>query len=442
MGTGKEEKGDAVVATTPTGRGRRSVWIALLAIVALLVAAGCGRDDNGNGGGGDGELTSGPGFDGETITVGVITPRTGPAQVIGDPLTNGNRVWFEHYNEQEGGIAGEYPIELEVVDSRYQPQTAVQQYNRIKGDVAMLAQLLGTPVTTAVLPQLRSDNIVASPASLDSLWVREQQLAPLGGPYQIQAINAMDFWLREEGSQDGRVCTMIQDDVYGEAGQEGVEFAAREMGFEIAQTVRFAVGDEDFTAQIGQLSRADCDVVFLVALPTEAGAIFGTAAQAEFAPRWIGQSPMWVDELLESPLADYLQQRLWVMAEGPQWGDRDVQGMADMLDRVEQYAPDQEPDFYFTFGYNQGRLVTEILERAVENGDLSRDGIVQAMNDLGTVSFDDLAGDYEYGPVDERTPPSESSIFTVDPEAPFGLSAAEVNFSSDSAQAFEFEGGE
>jgi ABC-type branched-subunit amino acid transport system substrate-binding protein len=422
-----------------TNRGRgRPAWplIALLALVGALVVAGCGRDDDDDEGGG--ELASGPGFDGETITLGVITPETGPVEVIGAPLTNGNQVWFDALNDQ-GGVAGRYPVELEVVDSRYSAPTAVQQYNRIKDDVVMLTQLLGTPITTAVLPQLRSDNIVASPASLDSLWVREQQLAPLGAPYQIQAINGINYWLEEEGSEQARVCAMIQDDVYGEAGLAGVEFAAEELGLEVAEVARFAAGDEEFTAQIGQLSNGDCDMVFLTALPTEAGAILGTAAQAEFAPRWIGQSPMWVDELLDSPLRPYLEQTMWVVAEGPEWGDESVPGMVEMVERVEQYSPDQEPDFYFTFGYNQGRVVTEILEQAVENGDLSREGIVAAMNELGTVSFDGIGGDYEYGPPEERTPPAQNTILEVNARAPFGLAALATNYSSDAAEAFEFE---
>lgn len=418
-------------------RSRSPAWRPLIAVLAILaaalLAAGCNGDE-------EGDLGATAGFDGETITVGVNSALTGPLAVIGQPLTAGNEVWFDHVNAQ-GGIAGEYPVEIDRADSRYDAATGVQQYNRQKDDVVMFAQLLGTPVTTAVLPQLEADEYVASPASLDSLWVREQNLAPLGGPYQIQAINAMDYYLRTEGEPNSVVCSLAQDDVYGAAGLEGVEFAARQMGFEVAATPSFRAGDQDFTAQIGELRKAGCEAVFLTATPTDAGNILGTAAEAGFAPRWIGPSPIWVDELLDSPLAEYLEQRLWVMAEGPEWGDRSVRGMADMLDRIEEYKPEQEPDFYFAYGYNQGRLVTEILEAAVEEEDLSPEGIIEAMNGLGTVSFDGLSGDYEYGPPEQREPPRESSVFQADSEAPFGLRALEANFASEAAEAFEFEEG-
>lgn len=425
-------------------RKRMALTAALTLVLAILLAA-CGDDDSGDSGdsgsdAGSGELSNVPGFDGETIKVGVITPLTGPVEVIGAPLTNGNQVWVDYYNEEMGGIAGQYPIELEIADSQYVPQTAVQQYNRMKDDVVMLGQLLGTPITTAVLPQLAGDNIVASPASLDSLWVREGQLAPLGGPYQVQAINGISHYVDSIGSADDVVCSMHSEDEYGQAGNAGLEFAAEELGFEIASTQTFLAGDEDFTAQIGELAGAECDVVWFTGLPTEAGTIFGTAAQAEFAPVWMANSPMWVDELLDSPLKDYLEATTYIVSEGPQWGDDSVQGMADMLDRIEEYSPKQDPDFYFTFGYNEMRLVTEILEAAVANGDLSRDGIKAAMEGLGTVSFDGLSGDYEYGPADERTPPRTSSVFKVKSGEPFGLEAAEVNFASDAAEAFSFDG--
>ena len=113
--------------------------------------------------------------------------------------------------------------------------------------------------------------------------------------------------------------------------------------------------------------------------------------------------------------------------------------MKDMVARVKQYKPDQDPDYYFAFGYNQARAVTALLEKAVELGDLSHDGILKASEELGTVSFDGLAGDYEYGPADQRNPPRNSTIFEVDPKKPFGLGKLKYEFESDAASKFEFK---
>ncbi len=419
----------------------------LAAMFALaLLAAACGNGDDGD----DttqatpspdatpGEPEPVPGFDGTTIRVGVVTPLSGPAAIIGLPLTAGNRVWFEHVNAQ-GGIAGRYRIEMVEADNQYIADETITQYNRIKSDVVMFAQILGTPPTQAVLPLLRQDNIVASPASLDADWVREQNLLPIGGPYQIQMINGADYYLRTEGSTDSVICAMIQDDPYGAAGLEGLEFAAGELGFEITTVARYTAGDQDFTGQLSQLRDNNCEAVFLVAIPSDSVRIWGAAATLGYAPRWLGQSPTWLTAFAGGDLAPYLEENLWIIAEGAEWGDESVPGMAEMIEHQEQYAPDQEPDIYFVFGYAQARAVTAVLERAVELGDLSREGIIAAMNDLDRLEFEGLSGDYPWGPPEERDPPRESSIFGVNADRPAGLEGLEINFASDAARAFEFD---
>jgi ABC-type branched-subunit amino acid transport system substrate-binding protein len=419
-------------------RGRLMCVMAALALAVAGCGGGADEGESGSESSGGGPKT-GPGFDGKTIKLGVLTPLSGPVAVIGLPLTAGNQVYFDYINKEKGGIGGKYQVELEQADTQYKPDRTVQQYNRVKTDVVMFAQVLGTPPTLAVLPQLVRDNVLAAPASLDAFWVREKNLLPVGGPYQVQAINALDYYLKEGGGEGKNICSFIQDDAYGEAGQQGVDFAATELGFEVADTQRFKAGDKDVTGQVQRLQRSNCDAVFLVATPTDAGTIWGTAAKLGFAPRWIGQSPVWIDELGASPLAEYLGKTTWIASEGTEWGDESVKGMTDMVARTEKYKPDQEPDYYFAFGYNQARAVTAVLEKAVELGDLSKEGIMKASEELGTVSFDGLTEDYQYGPAEERNPPRASTIFKVDPEKPFGLGTLEYQYKSDAADKFEFK---
>ena len=432
--------------------------LALLLALALTAAAcgGSSSDDDDEGSNttkGDssepaGEPQSVPGFDGETITLGVITPTSGAVALIGNPLTAGNQAYFDYINEEKGGIAGKYKVKLDIRDSGYDPTKAGQEYAASKGNVVMYAQLLGTPIVNALLEQLDSDGLVAAPASLDSFWVREPNLLPVGGPYQIQAINAVDWYFSQDGNADKVLCTLSSDDPYGEAGLEGVEFAAEKLDKEIAVKAKFPAPPapqtpETFTAPISQLQGAKCDMVFFVATPTSTGAALGVAAAGSFEPQWIGQSPSWIGVLGASPLAPYLQKNFLVASEGPNYGDTSIPGMAELIRIKDKYAPDQQPDVYFNFGYVQAKAVTALLEKAVEMGDLSHDGILAALEDLGTVSFDGLLGDYKYGPVDERVPPTNSSIFKVDAKSPTGLSLVDdsaYHYEADYAKDFEFTG--
>ncbi|MCW3011222.1 MAG: hypothetical protein JWO90_1626 [Solirubrobacterales bacterium] len=419
--------------------------LAAAGAAALLALAGCGGADEEDSGGtstggaaaeGAAELKPVPGFDGKTIKVGALSPLSGPVAVIGTPLTNGNKVFYDALNAK-GGIAGKYKVELVQEDTQYKPDVTVQRYNRIKNDVVAFTQVLGTASVLAVVPQLKRDKMIAAPASLDAFWVREPNLLPVGGPYQGQAINGIDYFLKN-GGEGKNVCGLFQDDAYGEAGEAGVEFAAEKLGFEPAATQKYKAGDKDVTGQIQALSKAKCDAVFYTGLPSDAGTVFGTAAKLGFAPRWIAQSPVWIDELGASPLAEYLAKTTWVVAEGTEWGDDSVPGMKQMVADAKQFDPKQDPDYYFSFGYVQGIAMQAVLEKAVENGDLSREGILEASEQLGEVDYQGLFGNYSYGAADSRKPPTTSTIFEVDPDKPYGLGALEKNYESDTVKEFEY----
>jgi ABC-type branched-subunit amino acid transport system substrate-binding protein len=426
---------------------KRQAWRRLLiafAAVALVASACGGRDDDDDAAGDDGAAEGGepesvPGFDGETIRLGVLTPTSGPVAIIGEPLTNGNRAYWDYVNEELGGVGGKYPVELVIEDSAYDAPTAVQKYNEIKGDVVMFNQLLGTPIVNALLEQLVADNIVAQPASLDSFWVREENLLPIGAPYQIQAINGVDWYVNEGGgSTDSAICTLRQDDPYGEAGQEGVDFALEELGIDLTEEVTFPVGNPDFTTQITQLQGAGCEMVWLTSTPTDTGSALGKAAELGYAPRWMAQSPTWIGLFVDSPLLPYLQENFTWVSEGPEYGDESVTGMSELLRIQETYAPDQEPDIYFNFGYNEAKAVHQVLEQAVEMGDLSHDGIIEAMNSIDELEFEGLLGAYGWGAPDDRNPPRANSIFEVDPNKPIGLGLVVAEYEAPFAKDFEF----
>lgn len=413
--------------------------VALLAAL-LLLAVACGRDDGGDTGGGaqtEGEVTRGPGFDGTTIKLGVITPLSGPvAPIFGLPITAGNEVYFQKVNAA-GGVAGKYKVELVKEDNVYDPAQTKPKYDKIKGDVAMFGQILGTPPTQAVLADLKRDGIVASPASLDAAWVREPNLLPIGSTYQIQFINAASYLLEEKDFKGKPICMVAVEGEYGDAGIEGLEFAAKQLDFEIAVTARYKPTDQDFTAQIQQLKNGKCAAVFLTALPTQTGQIIGGAAQQGFTPQWVGQSPTWVGALAKSPVAPVLQRTFLWASEGVTWGDDSVPGMKEMLADIAKYKPDQQPDVYFVFGYVQAIAVHALLEQAVENGDLSRAGILKAVEDV-SVDYKGLLGEYKYGKPADRDPSRSTTLFSVDPTVPGALKKV-TEVSSEAAKALEFE---
>jgi ABC-type branched-subunit amino acid transport system substrate-binding protein len=380
-----------------------------------------------------------PGFDGQTIKLGVITPESGLAATVGRPLTNGNRVYWQAKNAQ-GGVGEKYPVELSVEDSRYQVEAALQGYDEIKGDVVAFQQILGTQIVKAILTRLKQERGFGGPATLDSLWVKEANLMPIAAPYQVEAANVMDWYLKN-GGKGKRVCAMAQDDEYGSAGLDGLTQSSKTLKFKVAKTVRFAT-TSDVSAQVGELADANCDAVFLASLPNDTASIITKMVGRNFTPQVLGLGPTWLTGFENDPNNGqfFTEHFVWV-GEGPAWGDESVPGMAKMLADVQQYSPDQRPDQYFAFGYAQAWAMDQILERAVRNGDLSKAGITKASKQVGTLKFDGLVGDYRYGKsANDRNPPRASTIAKVTVGVPVGLEAIETNVTSDAAKKITFRG--
>ena len=378
-----------------------------------------------------------PGFDGKTIKLGVVAPLSGAVAAVGTPVVSGNQVWFQKVNDR-GGIAGRYKVELVVEDHANSPVVAVQRYAKIKDNVVMFAQMFGTPTTSAVQPLLKNDNVVMSPTSFDNLWVRDPHLLPLGATYQIMAANGLDYYLHTEAKPATKLCAMIQDNPYGQAGNEGIGLELKMAGLKLDQTASFALTDQDFTGPISQLQAAGCEFVFVTAVPGQLARIAANAARVNFTPRWLAQWPSWHSALIKSPAIGYIEEHVWLAGEGPEWGDASAPGMKELLADIQRYRPDQTPDIWFTYGYNQGRAVTALLEKAVANNDLSRAGIMRALNEMPDVDFGGLTGPHVYGSIATRELPRESSVFAIDRNKPFGLKALKTNTVSDAAKAFTF----
>ena len=381
------------------------------------------------------------GFDGKTIKLGVITPLTGTVSLIGTPLTAGNQLWWDYVNGELGGVGGKYKVELVEEDSQYQPANAIQAYDKIKGDVVDFQQILGTQVTKALLPKMQVDKTAGAPATLDATWVKNPNLFPGGSPYQIEAINGLDYFTKN-GGKGKKVCALAQDDEFGQAGLDGLAYAKKALKLKTGPTERFKTG-EDLTAQIQSLSDAKCDAVLTVATAVDATAIVTKSIALNFSPQMIALGVFWLPVFSQSStLGQFLVDHVWVSTQpGAAWGDSSVPGMDTFIERQQQYAPNQKPDPYFVFGYLQGQALYQILQKAVKNGDLSHEGILKASNQVGTLKFDGLSGDYKYGKsAADRNPPRITAVFKVDPTQPIGLAPVGPPTASAAANKYPIPG--
>jgi hypothetical protein len=165
--------------------------------------------------------------------------------------------------------------------------------------------------------------------------------------------------------------------------------------------------------------------VVFVGVPSAAAKIVGTAASQGYNPTWLFQGPAWSEYLMSSngtpkgkptPVAGALAKSVWVMGYTAQWGSKRAPGMARFLADTKKFAPTQIPDYYYMYGYAMARMEAAVLRKAIANGDLTRQGILNAKMNLGHVDLGGLVPPVNYssklGPAARSTGLSRVSTST------------------------------
>lgn len=422
---------------------------ALLAVSALLLS-GCRGGDSGGGGGGadteDGAIDA-PGVTSEPcpdavnpdngcIYLGQISDLTqGPFAPLGVPMVDAMKAFWNRVNE-EGGIEG-YDIDASkyVRDNLYNPQTHAQVYQEIEGEVLALAQTLGSPTTLAILENLKSDEMVAVPASWTSLWEFEDNILESGAPYCIESMNVVDYAVREFGAKSVMAVGFPGD--YGGDSAGGVQAAAEANGLEYAG-VETAPGQEEQAGAVSAIVKQKPDLVVLAVGPTETAAIVGEAAARGYQGQFIGIVPTWNPALLESPAAPALEKMYLHSAPWANWGE-DTPGHQAMRDALGDVTP--------TDGYTVGWVWSYPMKAAIEEwltGDYekTRAGLLEAAQSLETVDYEGMlpeeAGNYSGEPNDAVF--RSTIIEKADPSAPTGLTIVEEFFVGPTAESYELTG--
>jgi ABC-type branched-subunit amino acid transport system substrate-binding protein len=337
------------------------------------------------------------GIDDTTITIGMLADLSGAFAPLVTEIVEAQEVYWDKVNE-EGGIAGRQ-IELVIEDNAYDVATHLEKYEAIRDRAAIISQSTGSPHTTAIAEMLVDDNLVAIPLTWYSGWADPefgQNVFESYTNYCIESMNGIE-WLNK--NRDVQTVAIISfPGEYGGDGAEGAKMAAEELGLEVVYDGMDQVTppsaenpNPDQSAVISRIVETNPDLVWTTINPATLGSIMGGAVGQGYQGLWSGNSPSYSYKMLGTELAPLLDQYYIQSTYIVTWGT-DVPGMQEVVDAMTAGRPDLPTSDVYILGWTEGQITRAILERAAANGDMTREGIVAAANEV-EVQFNGLAPD-------------------------------------------------
>jgi ABC-type branched-subunit amino acid transport system substrate-binding protein len=408
-------------------------------VAALLLPglAACGDkgSDSGSssGGGGSGEVKTGPGVTSSTITLGVLTDLSATFAPLAKPLTQANRLYWDEQNAK-GGVCNR-KVKLVVKDHGYDPQKAVVQYRDMGPKVLALQQLLGSPITAALLPSLKQDQMVSMLSAWPSSLLSQDFIIEVGTSYDIELINGLDYLKSKNKIKSGdKIGHLYFEGEYGENGLQGSKAFASDNGMTVVEQ-KIKPTDEDMSGAVTSFKRAGVKAIAVTTGPTQLASLSGIAASQGLNVPIVGNNPTFDPAVMKSPAAKALVANAYIVGSVSPWTLQEGKVQAVGKAYTAKYGS-KDAKASVQFGYVQAQVMNEILTKACDNKDLTREGIVKAAHELSGVDTGGLvSGPLDYSKVGQ---PSTRSVYISRPaQVTGGLKPLGGTFESDGAKNYE-----
>jgi branched-chain amino acid transport system substrate-binding protein len=354
---------------------RRSVSLALLLMV-VLVAAGCGRDEEN--GGGD------PGITDDEIKIGGSYPFSGPASAYRS-IAEGAKAYFEKVNA-EGGVDGR-KINFITLDDAYEPPKAVQNARRLiqQEQVFALFNTLGTPNNVAIWDYVNKQKVphlyVATGASL---WGANPKAHPWTIGWQPDYVSESQAYADylDENKPRAKVAVLYQNDAFGEDLLNGFKDAIKGTDIEIVADESYEVTDPTVSSQMAKLANSDADTFLNITTPK-----FG--AQAIAAADKLGWKVLHIINnvsaskllVLEPAGLDASQGLISTTyfkdPAGPEWADDPA--MKEYKSSIRKYSRLNPEDPFGVYGWGAAQTLVEALKNMEEP---TREALMDAVRNM------------------------------------------------------------
>ncbi len=368
---------------------------AAVAVASALAGSGCStkaQNSPTSAPAGQGAVRTDVGVSGNTITLGVLTDSTGAFAALGKDITFGHQVYWDARNAA-GGVCGRYRVALEIADHGYNVQKATAQYSAMREKVVALNQLLGSPMATALAPDLAKDNVLTMPMAWAVNLTDSPAFALVGPTYDLETINGLDSLLEQglikEGDPIGHI---FHDSEYGANALLGTKYFAGRHNMTVVEQ-KISPLEGDLSSRITALKAAGVKAIVLSTSPSQVAVAASATEAAGLRVPLLGSSPTFQPSLLNTPARNALIDRFYYSGPITTLGVPPTKALSDAITAK---RPNETVSNGVVAGYAASRIMDIILTKACANGDLTRAGVIAAKRSLNNIETDGLTGTLDY----------------------------------------------
>ncbi len=349
----------------------------ILAVVFLVVAAGCG-------GGGA------PAADKKAkITLAMVNPLTGDAATYGVSHKNGLELALAEINKA-GGVKGQQ-IELLTHDDAGDPKQAAagaQKFADMKSVVAVVGSCLSSN-TLAMVPITDKAKLPHTVVSSSSHKLSGMSKYFFRMAVQDDKVGGLMVDLSQNKFKPKKMALLYLNNDYGKGLLLSIEPQAKKHGITLTSAQTYLANDKDYSALLTKVKAEAPDVLLVGSTYTDGGLIVKQAREMGLMMPIVGPTGLYSPKYMEIA-GKAVENTYFLGVFVPTNPDPKVQEFVKKY--KEKYG--MEPDTFAALAYDQGYVLKDALEKAAAKGAVTRENVREAMaassfkGVTGTVTFD------------------------------------------------------
>ena len=342
------------------------------------------------------------GIQSDEILIGSSLALEGHASYLGIQTLHGALAYLHHINDS-GGVYGRR-IRVIHYDDGYDPPRCVLNTQRlvIEDKVFALFCYVGTPTTIKAIPLVHEARIPLVGMFTGAQALRDpvnRYLINVRASYYQETGAAVEYLVEKQGLK--KIAVFYQYDAYGFDGLRGAELALKAYQLVPVATGTYVRGTLNVEDGLDKIMSAGAEAVVMIGTYEPCARFIQLALSKEFRPTFYNVSFVGANELIRRLGKDAQGVIITQVVPPPEPMDNGelLWGATEYVQRLQQYFPEDQPNFVSFEGYVNAKVLVEGLRRA--GSQLDRERFIDAIESIHDIDLG-IANTLSFSPTDHQ----------------------------------------